>query len=55
MPWTQSSGKLALHSPRALKAALADFRATLAELRVTMTADKTHPLELPPLPRRELN
>ena len=31
---------------------LADFRATLAELRITMAADKTQPLELPRLPPR---
>jgi hypothetical protein len=38
-----------------LKAALTNFKATLAELCITMAADKTQPLELPPLPRRELN
>ena len=35
-----------------LEAALADFKATLAALCITMAADKTPPLELP---RRELN
>jgi hypothetical protein len=39
---------------RLLTAELADLKATLAELRLTMASDKSVPLDLPPL-RRALN
>src|SRR5262245_31789304 len=39
-------------SPPSKRHRLADFRATLAELRITMAADKTQPLELARLPPR---
>jgi hypothetical protein len=42
-------------SVRSLTVELGELKATLAELRVALATDKSQPLDLPALPRRELN
>jgi hypothetical protein len=44
-----------VRATRSLIVELADLKASLAELRIVLAVERNRTLDLPPLPRRELN